>query len=88
MKKVLIILSVIAIGGIIGYFYAEYENKKENKENLKYTNDPNAYMDVIIDWEIDNTEPKAQNAKEQKQNLKDLFNDKQQNKQKIQIEIN
>lgn len=61
MKKVLIILSIIAIGGTIGYFYAEYENKKENKENLKYTNDPNAYMDVIVDWEIDDSTQKTKN---------------------------
>lgn len=57
MKK-LIILSIIAIGGAIGYFYAKYENQKENKENLKYTNDPNAYIDIIVDWKIDDKNKK------------------------------
>ena len=55
MKKALIILSIIAIGGIIGYFYAENEKQKEIKENQ------NKYIDVIVDWEIDNEKTKNKN---------------------------
>lgn len=32
---------------------------KDHELALKYTDDPNAYMDVIVDWDIDDSAPKA-----------------------------
>lgn len=32
---------------------------KDHELSLKYTDDPNAYMDVIVDWDIDDSAPKA-----------------------------
>lgn len=50
MKK-LIILSIIAIGGAIGYFYAEYEKRKEIKEY----EENNKIIDITIN-ELENKE--------------------------------
>ena len=32
---------------------------RDHELALKYTDDPNAYMDVIVDWDIDDSAPKA-----------------------------
>ena len=40
-------------------FFLLFNAIRDHELALKYTDDPNAYMDIIVDWEIDDSAPKA-----------------------------